>query len=250
MDPRPRDQTFDTMRSACCASSAPSATSCSRRRAALSLPAVPWVLGLPRKARARMLSDGAAVESFLPTATEDGFYVFTAKEGATPALRAGTLDPYELWLPSGWKQMPVPNAISGNYCQPRCDEPWTEVRFEGPAGKMQVIVSPLVKLTNKPNARIDEVGTPEKLITAFGPYATGDTIDPDEEVVSAVKEEKNGRTYYNYELFTPYALSGAHNLLSVTTSGSVAVLCAASATEKQWSSQQETLKKAIASFTV
>ena len=27
----------------------------------------------------------------------------------------------------GWKAMPVANAVSGNYCQPRCDEPWVEV---------------------------------------------------------------------------------------------------------------------------
>lgn len=146
--------------------------------------------------------------------------------------------------------MPVPNAISGNYCQPRCDEPWTEVRFEGPGGKLQVIVSPLVKITNKPNAKLTDVGTPERLITAFGPYATGDTIDPDEEVVSALKVEKDGRTYYNYELFTPYAISGTHNLLSVTTSGTVAVLCAASANDKQWEREKDSLKRAISSFVV
>lgn len=33
----------------------------------------------------------------------------------------------------------VANIQSGNYCQPRCAEPWTEVIFTDPAeGKVQV----------------------------------------------------------------------------------------------------------------
>jgi hypothetical protein len=44
--------------------------------------------------------------------------------------------------------------------QPNCDEPWTEAIFEDPAsgGKVQLIVSPLVKLTNKVNAPIQVKG--------------------------------------------------------------------------------------------
>jgi hypothetical protein len=40
----------------------------------------------------------------------------------TPALRALALEPYQVLLPETWKEAPVSNARSGNYCQPRCDE--------------------------------------------------------------------------------------------------------------------------------
>ena len=51
---------------------------------------------------------------------------FLTNKTSTPALRAGTIKvPYSVDLPAnkGWKALPVANAVSGNYCQPRCDEP-------------------------------------------------------------------------------------------------------------------------------
>lgn len=58
------------------------------------------------------------------------------------ALRAGTVDrenPYRFSLPSSWRENQVANIQSGNYCQPRCAEPWTEVIFTNLSeGKVQV----------------------------------------------------------------------------------------------------------------
>lgn len=57
-----------------------------------------------------------------------------------------------------FQEQPVSNAISGNYCQPRCDEPTTEVKFaSGKEGQLQVIIAPLTKLTRKTNPTIDQV---------------------------------------------------------------------------------------------
>jgi len=53
----------------------------------------------------------------------------------------GTIDPsnpYTFALPGGWKRQTVSNAINGNFCQPKCGEPWTEVVFTGPEGRCQV----------------------------------------------------------------------------------------------------------------
>jgi len=36
--------------------------------------------------------------------------------------RAGAIGAYSICLPGQWKEVPVSNAKSGNYCQPRCDE--------------------------------------------------------------------------------------------------------------------------------
>lgn len=66
-----------------------------------------------------------------------GFVFFKPSAAKTPALRSGTIDPnapYTFSLPAAgrWKEAKVANAISGNYCQPRCDEPTTEVIFSSP----------------------------------------------------------------------------------------------------------------------
>lgn len=84
-----------------------------------------------------------------------------------------------------------------NYCQPRCDEPWTEVLFESPQeGKIVVIVSPLVKLTRVKGAAIDEIGSPEGILNSLGGYITGTSLDVEggEEVVSASSaRQEDGR---------------------------------------------------------
>jgi hypothetical protein len=59
--------------------------------------------------------------------------------------------------------------------QPRCAEPWTEVIFEsGETGRLQVLVAPLVRLTNRAEARIQDIGPPEGLLTSLGPFITGE----------------------------------------------------------------------------
>lgn len=54
--------------------------------------------------------------------------LFVPSASKTPALRAGTVDntaPYRFALPPNFVEQKVANIQSGNYCQPRCDEPWT-----------------------------------------------------------------------------------------------------------------------------
>ena len=66
-----------------------------------------------------------------------------------------------------------------------------EVKFEDEKqGKVQVVASPLIRLTNKPNSSIEEIGSPEKLIASLGPFVTGNTYDPDELLETSV--EKRG----------------------------------------------------------
>lgn len=98
------------------------------------------------------------------------------------------MQPYQFILPPGWKQMRVANILSGNYCQPKCAEPWVEVKFEDEnQGKVQVVASPLIRLTNKPNASIEEIGSPEKVIASLGPFVTGNSYDPDELIETSVE---------------------------------------------------------------
>ncbi|XP_068664341.1 psbP domain-containing protein 6, chloroplastic [Aristolochia californica] len=191
------------------------------------------------------------VGSYLPPSPSDpSFVVFKATPKDTPALRAGNVQPYQFLLPPTWKQTRIANILSGNYCQPKCAEPWVEVKFEDEKqGKVQVVASPLIRLTNKPNATIEDIGSPEKVIASLGPFVTGNSYDPDELLETSV-EKLGDLTYYTYALETPFALTGAHNLAKATAKGNTVILFVASANDKQWSTSQETLKTIMNSFQV
>ncbi|CAL4960881.1 unnamed protein product [Urochloa decumbens] len=196
----------------------------------------------PAPARAREVEVG----TYLPPAPSNpGFVFFRATPKDTPALRAGNVEPYEFVLPPTWKQTRVANILSGNYCQPKCAEPWVEVKFEDEKqGKVQVVASPLIRLTNKPNATIEDIGSPERLIASLGPFVTGNTFDSDELVGTNVEK------YYSYVLETPLALTGSHNLAKATAKGNTVVLFVVSANDKQWSSSEKVLKAIVDSFQV
>lgn len=102
----------------------------------------------------------------------------------------GNVQPYEFILPPTWKQVRVANILSGNYCQPKCAEPWVEVKFENSKqGTVQVVASPMVRLSNKPNATIEEIGNPDKIISALGQFVTGNSYDPDEVLETSVDKK-------------------------------------------------------------
>lgn len=106
------------------------------------------------------------------------------------AYITGNVKPYKFILPPAWKPVRVANILSGNYCQPKCAEPWVEVKFENAKeGTVQVVVSPMVRLTNKANASIEEIGPPEKIISALGPFVTGNSFDPDEVLETSVEKK-------------------------------------------------------------
>ncbi|KAJ0980860.1 hypothetical protein J5N97_009115 [Dioscorea zingiberensis] len=201
----------------------------------------------PQESEAREVEVG----SYLPPLPSDpSFVVFKASAKDTPALRAGNVQPYEFILPPTWKQTRVANILSGNYCQPKCAEPWVEVKFEDEKqGKVQVVASPLIRLTNKPNATIEDIGSPEKVIASLGSFVTGNTFDPDELLETSI-EKQGDQTYYTYVLETPFALTGSHNLAKATAKGNTVVLFVASANDKQWPSSQKTLKAMLESFQV
>ncbi|CAA3015157.1 psbP domain-containing 6, chloroplastic [Olea europaea subsp. europaea] len=153
-----------------------------------SLALVPLVISPPPPSQAKEIEVG----SYLPKSPVDpSFVLFKATPKDTPALRAGNVQPYQFILPPTWKQLRVANILSGNYCQPKCAEPWVEVKFEDEKqGKVQVVASPLIRLTNKPSATIEDIGSPDKLIASLGPFVTGNTYDPDELLETSV--EKHG----------------------------------------------------------
>ena len=167
------------------------------------------------------------VQNYLTEAANiAGFYEFVPSDRETPAIRAGTIGKYKFAMPGTWIRRTVANILSGNYCQPRCDEPWTEVLFQGPKeGSLQVIVSPLNKLSRRSLAAgesIDTVGTLDGIINALGPNITGNTIEQ-EEVAEAKAETIDGVTYFWYTLDTPYGKTGQHQVSSLSLSHSLSL---------------------------
>lgn len=203
-------------------------------------------------AQAREL-DTKMVGAYLPKSTsEEGFYTFLASESRTPALRAGALEQYTFSLPPEWREISVSNAKSGNYCQPRCDEATTEVSFgSNSQGVLQVIIIPTTKLLiAKKNPSLQEVGSAKGILSAISPAITGSVAVEEEEIIQVKQMEKAGKEYYEYELFTPYAQSGSHNLTTVCTSMNYLVMAIVSASDKQWAESEQVLRKVIKSFSV
>lgn len=73
------------------------------------------------------------------------------------------------------------------------------------------------------DATIERIGTPEKVISAFGPEVIGENVEG--KVLSMEVSEHDGRKYYQFELEPPHALitaTAAGNrlyLFNVTGSG-------------------------------
>jgi hypothetical protein len=198
-------------------------------------------------------SDSKMVGAYLPeSVNEDGFYQFSAETSKTPALRAGALNRYRVSFPPHWKEIPVSNARSGNYCQPRCDEATTEVVFSDPnQGTLQIIIIPTTKLLiSKKFPSMTDVGSISNVLEAISPAITGSVAVEEEEIVDKVEFVQDGKVYYQYELLTPFAETGLHNIAKITTSQNYVIMSSISASESQWSSCEKDLRRVLSSFHV
>eukprot|EP01026_Neomeris_dumetosa_P080897 TRINITY_DN90174_c0_g1_i3.p1 TRINITY_DN90174_c0_g1~~TRINITY_DN90174_c0_g1_i3.p1 ORF type:complete len:261 (+),score=24.39 TRINITY_DN90174_c0_g1_i3:51-833(+) len=187
------------------------------------------------------------VGNYLPDGSLEGFSLFVPDAKKTPALRAGTVDqqnPYRFELPKTWQEGKVANIQSGNYCHPRL------IFGSQDEGRVQILVSPLRKLTNKANAKIEDIGTPEGLLNSLGSFITGTYLDEEDIVSISQKQNEDGRTYYYYELNAPYGTVGPHTLTCASTKGDLALLAIISANDKQWAKSQGKLKNMIDTFRV
>jgi hypothetical protein len=196
--------------------------------------------------------EGTQVGSYLPSAGIDDFVLFVPDGKKTPAIRAGTVSPdapYRFALPPTWREAKVANIASGNYCQPRCAEPWTEVIFENEAeGRAAVIVAPLVRLTPRKGVAIEDVGDPAGLLTSLGPFITGTYLDEEDVVSAKAGKRDDGLVYYSYEINAPYGTVGPHTVSAATVKGDLALMIVVSGNEKQWARNEAALRKVAESF--
>ena len=62
----------------------------------------------------------------------------------------------------------------------------------------------LVNVDLGDDARIEEIGPPEKVINSFGPEVIGQNVES--EVMNSAVKEYSGRKYYQFELEPPHCL--------------------------------------------
>ncbi|KAI3428703.1 hypothetical protein D9Q98_007527 [Chlorella vulgaris] len=251
-------------RGSCCAQARPSSQAqrqdadtmaASRRGALLSLVSVAGASVLSGAApQLALAASPVPVGTYLPAAEGmPGFCLYSPDGKKTPAIRAGVIKPepayYQLALPSSWAELPLLNPLTGNFCMPRCEEPWYEFKFEDPKeGTVQLIVAENQKLGAKPGATLAQFGTPEAVVNRVGNFITGTYLDEEDVLSAESKQLADGRTYYVYEVYTPYSKTGGHNLAAFTTKNGLAYLLTVSASEKQWGSSQDKLRTMVDSF--
>ncbi|XP_061348124.1 psbP domain-containing protein 4, chloroplastic [Gastrolobium bilobum] len=145
--------------------------------------------------------------------------------------------PYAFSVPPEWEEVPVSIADLGG----------TEIdlRFaSSKEGRLFVIVAPVLRFSDNlgDDAKIEQIGLPDKVINAFGPEVIGENVEG--KVLSASVAEHEGRTYYQFELEPP------HIFITATAAGNRLYLFAVTGSGLQWKRHYKDLKKIADSFRV
>lgn len=119
-----------------------------------------------------------------------------------------------------------------------------DLRFANPKeGRLFVIVAPVRRFADDlDDATIEKIGSPEKVITAFGPEVIGENVEG--KVLSSATAAHSGRTYYQFELEPP------HVFITATAAGNRLYLFSVTANGLQWKRHYKDLKQIAQSFRV
>ncbi|CAI5961858.1 unnamed protein product [Closterium sp. NIES-65] len=206
------------------------------RRAVVALPAMAALAASLAADPANAIIPTTAVAGRVPGLSEpdeNGWrtYKRPASKSGGHGVGWSELIPYSFTVPDTWEETPVSIADLGG----------TEIdlRFASKQqGKLFIVVAPVLRFADGlgDDVRIESVGDPERVITAFGPEITGENVEGrvnDTKVVS-----KGGRTYYEYDvdphiLVSATAAGNRMYIMGIAASESVylAVACASCAIE-------------------
>lgn len=196
------------------------------------------LVGSPEKAMAvKQLQLAGRVPGISPP-DENGIRTYHRPEAKSGGHGVGwsPMIPYSFKVPPEWEEVPVSIADLGG----------TEIdlRFTNQKeGNLSVVVAPVLRFAdNDENARIEDIGPPEKVIYAFGPELIGNNIEG--KLKSAEVKEDSGRKYYQYEIESPHAL------VTATAAGNRLYLMTVSASGLQWKKHFPNLKMIAESFRV
>ncbi|GER34026.1 mog1/PsbP/DUF1795-like photosystem II reactioncenter PsbP family protein [Striga asiatica] len=188
---------------------------------------------------ARLAVSIRSLASRLSTPDRTGWRTYQRPEDKSGGHGVGwsPIIPYAFSVPQDWDEVPVSIADLGG----------TEIdlRFASPKeGRLFVIVAPVLRFADNlgDDATIERIGTPEKVINAFGPEIIGENVEG--KVVSSEVSEHSGRKYYQFELEPP------HVLITATAAGNRLYLFNVTGNGLQWKKHYKDLKKIADSFRV
>eukprot|EP00850_Spirogloea_muscicola_P004539 SM000019S05083 [mRNA] locus=s19:809210:811391:- [translate_table: standard] len=169
----------------------------------------------------------------------NGIRTYKRPEGKSGGHGVGWSEmiPYSFQVPEEWDEVPVSIADLGG----------TEIdlRFQNAKeGNLSITVAPVLRFSDRlgNNAKIEDIGTPDKVINAFGPELVGSNVEG--KVKDMEVREVNGRKYYQYELETPHAL------VSATAAGNRLYIMTVTANGRQWKKHAPDLRDIATSFRV
>ncbi|XP_052190203.1 psbP domain-containing protein 4, chloroplastic isoform X1 [Diospyros lotus] len=198
------------------------------------------VLGFPREGAAAIKQGPLAGRiPGLSEPDEQGWRTYRRPDEKSGGHGVGwsPIIPYLFSVPEDWGEVPVSIADLGG----------TEIdlRFASPKeGRLFVIVAPVLRFADNlgDDAKIERIGPPEKVISAFGPEVIGENVEG--KVISMEVTEHSGRKYYQFELEPPHAL------ITATAAGNRLYLFNITANGLQWKRHYNDLKKIADSFRV
>jgi hypothetical protein len=176
----------------------------------------------------------------------EGFRSYRRPEGKSGGHGVGwsEIPRYSFRLPDGWEETPVSIADLGG----------TEIdlRYADPKqGDVIVVVAPVLRFKDvgfNANVTLEDLGPPDRLISGFAPEVIGGPL-PDEGVSATEVVQKDGRTYYQWEVEVKGAKKPYH-YISATAVGNRAFLLAVNANGRQWRVAHEKLREIQTSFFV
>jgi hypothetical protein len=197
------------------------------------------MLPLERPARAVQGYTAGRIPGLGPSEVE-GFDRYTRPEGKQGGHGIGwsEIPPYTFLLPQdgGWEEVPVSIADLGGT---EVDARWKSAK----QGDIGVVLAPVLRFSDVgfgADVRIDELGTPEKLIKGFGPEIMQRNVD--DLVESTNVRKTGGLTYYDYEL-------SGHTLITMTAQGNrVFIIFIRAQNSQQWKRHQDEFRTIASSF--
>lgn len=152
----------------------------------------------------------------------EGFNSYTRPSGKSGGHGVGwsEIQPYTFLVPENFQEVPVSIADLGGA--------EVDLRFSDKVGgDLAVVVAPVLRFADvgfNADVTIEELATPQKLISAFAPELTGNPLEEENLIDIGTSSDDSGLVYYNYELKSPHTLIRAtavkNRLFIITVRGS------------------------------